>query len=257
MARPAVAPYQEEKGRARLPGPPRRKTLPHEVPSWVEDGAIYFITVCCLARGRNQLCACGTARQIFEAVEFRQAAGDWFCRLCVLMPDHLHMLVSFPRDRRMRKVVSLWKQRVARSCGIRWQRDFFDHRLRADESYREKASYIRMNPCRKMLATRPEDWPYVWEPDQHAPFAGIRSAPSSCDETDRAGTARPAVAPCQEETGRAGQPAPPGRAGTARPAVAPYQEEKGRAGQPAPPGRTGTARPAVAPYRDGIGGADA
>jgi mono/diheme cytochrome c family protein len=37
--------------------------------------------------------------------------------------------------------------------------------LRKDESYREKADYIRANPVRAGLVTRPEDWPYFWQAD--------------------------------------------------------------------------------------------
>jgi len=47
--------------------------------------------------------------------------------------------------------------------GIGWQRDFFDHRLRKNEAYLEKAAYIRMNPVRAGLVASAEDWPYVWE----------------------------------------------------------------------------------------------
>jgi hypothetical protein len=41
-----------------------------------------------------------------------------------------------------------------------WQRDFFDHRLRDDESFEEKAAYILNNPVRAGLVNRFEDWPY-------------------------------------------------------------------------------------------------
>jgi len=78
------------------------------------------------------------------------------------MPDHLHALISFPHDASMKKVISGWKEHLAKQCGISWQRDFFDHRLRGDESYREKAAYIRNNPVRKGLVTEPDEWPYVW-----------------------------------------------------------------------------------------------
>jgi hypothetical protein len=88
----------------------------------------------------------------------------WYAHLVVLMPDHLHALVSFSREVAMKKTVSNFKEFVAKQCGIQWQRDFFDHRLRADESYDEKASYIRMNPVRQQLVATPEAWPYVWEP---------------------------------------------------------------------------------------------
>ena len=82
----------------------------------------------------------------------------------LLMPDHLHALASFPTDRPMKEVVSEWKKYVARTVGIQWQRDFFDHRLRHDESLREKEDYIWQNPVRAGLVSSPVDWPYFWQP---------------------------------------------------------------------------------------------
>ena len=82
----------------------------------------------------------------------------------LLMPDHLHALVSFPTSKDMKVVLTEWKKYVARDSRISWQRDFFDHRLRNDESLREKEDYIRMNPVRAGLVNRPEDWPHIWQP---------------------------------------------------------------------------------------------
>jgi REP element-mobilizing transposase RayT len=61
-------------------------------------------------------------------------------------------------------MVERWKRYAARKAQVTWQRDFFDHRLRHDESFIEKASYIRLNPVRAGLTVRTEDWPYVLEP---------------------------------------------------------------------------------------------
>ena len=80
------------------------------------------------------------------------------------MPDHLHGLFSFSRDAEMRKIVSNWKEIAAKKAGVRWQRDFFDHRLRGNEGYAEKAHYIRMNPVRAGLVAEVAAWSYVWEP---------------------------------------------------------------------------------------------
>jgi len=41
-----------------------------------------------------------------------------------------------------------------------WQRSGFHHRLRDARQYEEKWTYLRENPLRKQLVTRPEDWPY-------------------------------------------------------------------------------------------------
>ena len=47
--------------------------------------------------------------------------------------------------------------------GTHWEKDFFDHVLRSQESYLEKMEYVRQNPVRAGLVKRPEDWPYQGE----------------------------------------------------------------------------------------------
>lgn len=142
---------------------PERKKLPHGIPSWVEGGAEYFITINTQPKGENQLCGPEIGQQLHDAFVFYQNRGDLWVNLLLLMPDHLHAIISFNREVGMKKSVADLKRYTARGLGIMWQRDFFDHRLRKDESYIEKAHYIRMNPVRKGFCEHPEDWKYVWE----------------------------------------------------------------------------------------------
>ena len=44
-----------------------------------------------------------------------------------------------------------------------WQRGFFDHLLRSDESYAQKWNYVRENPVRAGLVRNADDWPYSGE----------------------------------------------------------------------------------------------
>jgi putative transposase len=55
--------------------------------------------------------------------------------------------------------------------GIQWQRDFFEHRLRSDESYREKADYILANPVREGLVKEVKDWSYKFIATRQGRFA--------------------------------------------------------------------------------------
>ena len=140
------------------------KMLPRVPPPWVRPGELFFVTVCCQRRGVNVLAREEIARSLFDALEAYVAAGRWYVRLMVLMPDHLHALMAVPAEEDLQRVVRSWKRFLARTVTIEWQRDFFDHRLRNDESCEEKSAYIRDNPVRAGLVARPEDWPYVWEP---------------------------------------------------------------------------------------------
>lgn len=140
----------------------QRKRLGHSVPGWISSGAVFFVTICCAVRRTNQLCQNEVAGCLFEAVEFRQRAHRWYVHLLLLMPDHLHALISFPAQESMATVVANFKEITAKRTGVRWQTGFFDHRLRTTESYDEKAAYIRANPVRAGLMTPADKWPWVW-----------------------------------------------------------------------------------------------
>lgn len=69
----------------------------------------------------------------------------------------------------MEKVLRDWKRFVAKQAGVVWQDGFLDHRLRQEESFEEKAHYIRMNPVRTDLVAEPVEWKYVWPPREIKP----------------------------------------------------------------------------------------
>ena len=142
---------------------PVRKRLSHDVPLWVDPAKeCYFITISCKPRGRNHLALPDVANALFETVQHRNEEMVWYVHLALLMPDHVHMLVSFPQnEKRLQTIVSKWKEWTAKTIGISWHRDFFEHRLRKDESFRQKADYILNNPVRAGLTKLPEEWPYV------------------------------------------------------------------------------------------------
>ena len=148
--------------------PPVRKTLPHQVPSWINPGGeVFFITINCRERFKNQLAQPEISERIFETVQFRQNQSLWWPYIFLLMPDHLHALFSFPPSGKpLQQIISKWKEWTAKDLGISWQRDFFEHRLRHDESRREKTDYILQNPVRQNLVASPQDWPFVYFGDQ-------------------------------------------------------------------------------------------
>ncbi len=143
---------------------PTRKSLPHAVPPWVDDGAIYFFTQCLQDRTRSDLVQAETAPVLLAAVRNYHDRQIWFMRLFLLMPDHLHALVSFPAGQSLRVAWSSWKRYTAKATGVIWQRDFFEHRLRSHESWEQRARYIRENPVRKGLVTEGGLWPWYFEP---------------------------------------------------------------------------------------------
>ena len=144
---------------------PERKRLYHGTPGWVKPGEVFFITINGKERGLNQFAKAKIAKSVFESVEKLNTKQTWWCSLMLLMPDHLHALISFPHDQNMKQVIGLFKSYQNRFLGIEWQDGFFDHRLRDDREYELKADYIRMNPLRADVCESPKSWPYVWEPE--------------------------------------------------------------------------------------------
>jgi REP element-mobilizing transposase RayT len=84
------------------------------------------------------------------------------------MPDHVHLFACPKPDAlllagwmQMWKTISAKRiNRILERSGTLWQADYFDRYLRSLKDYSQKWEYVAMNPIRKGLAERPEDWPY-------------------------------------------------------------------------------------------------
>ena len=79
----------------------------------------------------------------------------------VVMPNHVHLLVSFPEKTEMLKQCDSWKhftaQLINRRLGTRgrfWQQDAFDHLVRHEAQFRRLRAYIAENPWKAGLRAR-------------------------------------------------------------------------------------------------------
>jgi putative transposase len=141
-----------------------RKRLDHKTHFAGRFGAVYFITICCEQRRANQLCKEKTARVLFDTARFYHERGRWNLNLLLLMPDHLHALIGIGGRDSLSQLIRDYKRICTKLTGVEWQRNFFDHRLRQDESLTEKFAYICQNPVRAGLISSERDWPYVFIP---------------------------------------------------------------------------------------------
>ena len=145
-------------------GFPRR--LHHKVPAWVELGALFHIRIAADRTGPEQsLIEPRVAEKLLDSVRLYEEQNRWHAVVFLLMPDHLHALLSFELDQQMSRVISDWKGFHCRKNCIKWQDGFFDHRLRnvdRREQLQAKAHYIRQNPVAAGRCERMEDWPWVY-----------------------------------------------------------------------------------------------
>jgi putative transposase len=129
---------------------------------------IYFITACTHAR-RPILSHRDVHKQFVEFGNEGAERGAWLGAY-VLMPDHLHVFVIID-DQRLK--LSTWIKslknalsKVFREKQISspdWQKGFFDHVLRSEDSYAEKWNYVRDNPVCAGLVKSWIEWPYSGE----------------------------------------------------------------------------------------------
>ncbi len=156
---------------------------------------LYFVTACTA----NRKAILANARVHDDFLKFCQAGWERgvFVGKYVLMPDHLHLFVAFGDnyesslagrrsqtgarsgsavaavyDRRLSPLSEWMKSlknsfsKTLREMNIpapHWQKGYFDHVMRSEESYSAKWLYVAENPFRKQLAARLEDWPYQGE----------------------------------------------------------------------------------------------
>jgi putative transposase len=146
----------------KFPRAPRRLDLifPHR--------PLYFVT-CCTYRRRPHL-ANDRVHEAFAKFTTR-AQNDYGVAVgrYVILPDHLHLFVALPDGIKLGDWVGTLKRVLAHSLEGSdssdpiWQRGFFDHVLRNNESYVEKWSYVRENPVRAGLVQSANDWPFCGE----------------------------------------------------------------------------------------------
>jgi putative transposase len=117
--------------------------------------AIYFIMFC--TYDRKELLANSVVHGPFR--EFFVSAGkrNVLVGRYVIMPDHVHLFVDVGELVEISAWIKSLKNSVSktlRQLGGRpphWQKGYFDHLVRSEESYGEKWIYVRENPVRKGL----------------------------------------------------------------------------------------------------------
>ena len=72
-------------------------------------------------------------------------------------------LWDFWKSYTSRKVNVLGSPRSTPAATTLWQREFFDHILRSEESYSQKWNYVRDNPVRAGLVRSADAWKYAGE----------------------------------------------------------------------------------------------
>jgi REP element-mobilizing transposase RayT len=83
----------------------------------------------------------------------------------VIMPNHVHVLVTLTNRHPLTSVMHSWKSFTAKQAnallnrtGAFWAPEYFDRAIRDEKHYDNSIAYIAMNPVKARLCTLPEDW---------------------------------------------------------------------------------------------------
>lgn len=139
-----------------------------------QDQPIFFITFCTFER--RPILADSKLHESFQAFCVKSRDRQNLVGRYVIMPNHVHffLMLKDPCD------LSVWMKslknalsKTLRSMGHpapHWQKDFFDHILRSEESCGSKWEYIEYNPVRAGLVAEAKDWPNQGEINQLGPW---------------------------------------------------------------------------------------
>jgi len=122
-------------------------------------GHLHFVTFSCY--DRRPYLGSEESRRLFEAaLETMRTRYRFWVLAYVVMPEHVHLLVSEPKVAMLSKVIQALKLSVALKRKERpfWQPRYYDFNVISEKKRIEKLRYIHRNPVKRGLVERPEEW---------------------------------------------------------------------------------------------------
>jgi len=137
------------------------------MPNYRRDytGTYWFFTVVTqrriprLVEPVSRACLAQAVRECRERYPF--AIDAW-----VLLPDHMHCVLSLDADRDYSRRWSIIKRRFTQLMRTRgapclpWQSRFWAHRIEDKVDFENHVAYVHYNPVKHALVSRVCDWPW-------------------------------------------------------------------------------------------------
>jgi len=147
------------------------------------DGYSYYLT---LVTHQRKPILIDNIKQLRQAFRYSKKNYDYTIDAIVILPDHLHMIITPKRANEYPKIISNIKrafvyQTVGRGvptstikniktnlspskykrshAGI-WQERYYEHTIRDEKNLLEKMEYIKNNPIKHALVEDIKDWKY-------------------------------------------------------------------------------------------------
>lgn len=153
--------------------------MPTGLVRYHHEGHFHFITCSCFRH--KPLLATPHLRDLFQQILFQTAARYRFqLQAWVIMPNHIHLILTEPKVKSVATIMQVLKQRYAVAMKKAdpalyrqieqetahpppmpiWETRYYDFNLTDPETYDEKVHYIHQNPVRAGLSKSAAD--YKW-----------------------------------------------------------------------------------------------
>jgi putative transposase len=135
-------------------------------PDMIVSGARTFFATTKTSQGRPLLQSARNATLMIDVLRTYVASGKFRLHDFVIMPNHVHLLLTVGADMTIEKAMQFIKggfsHRLKKECGYLgevWQRGFSEDRVENRESFVQHREYIATNPVKAGLVDSPEKFP--------------------------------------------------------------------------------------------------
>jgi putative transposase len=156
---------------------PSRNSGSQPVPQYQRT---FFVTTK-TSMGRQLLQSDRFAGLLVDVLRSCIAAGRFQVHDFIVMPDHVHLLVSvgpdIPIEKAMQFIKGGFSHRVKKELGFNgdiWQRGFSEVRVEGQESFEQHRRYIAQNPVRAGLVRQGEAFAWCFETLRKAKAQGLK-----------------------------------------------------------------------------------
>ena len=119
--------------------------------------------------GRRVLQSERNAQLLIDVLRSLAAERKFKLHDFVVMPDHLHLLLTVYDEMTIEKAMQLIKgrfsHRLSHEFGYKgevWHRGFTEEQVMNRKSFEAHREYIAQNPVKERLATSPDDFPFCF-----------------------------------------------------------------------------------------------
>ena len=135
------------------------RNVPSKLKRYQLAGDFHFITFSCYHR--LPYLGSESSRDLFER-SLEQARRRYVFHVFgyVVMPEHVHLLVSEPKRGTLSLAIQALKTSVSKQSLQRpfWQVRYYDFNVRSSAKRTEKLRYIHRNPVTRGLVAQPDEW---------------------------------------------------------------------------------------------------